>query len=62
MDGVAVCAETDFPSGESLETTQGRIIAGFPCFPNTLWSLAGVHIAGTFHPVTTVNLVTAMDA
>jgi hypothetical protein len=52
MDGVAVCAETDFPSGESLETTQGRIIAGFPCFPNPLGSLAYVDVAGTIASVT----------
>lgn len=52
MDGVAVCAETDFPSGESLETTQGRIIAGFPCPVNPLWCLANIDVAGTIASVT----------
>jgi hypothetical protein len=45
MRGVSVSSETDFPSNEAFETTQGRIIAGFPCSPDTLGSLAGIYVA-----------------
>jgi hypothetical protein len=62
MRGVAIGSEADFAASESLEGTQGRIIAGFPCAPDSLWSLPGVHIAGTIHTKAAVNLVTTMDA
>jgi hypothetical protein len=61
MDWIAVCAEANFPTSETLETTQGGIIARLPCPVNTLRSLAGVDIASSFHPVPTVFFVPAVD-
>jgi hypothetical protein len=62
MSRITVRAETDFPSGESLETTQQRVVARFPSPPNTLRSVPGVDVASPFHTVFTVNFMTPMHA
>jgi len=62
MYGVSVRAEADFPSNESFKGSKQRVVAGFPCPVNPLWSLSGVHVASALDAVFTVNLVTAMDA
>jgi hypothetical protein len=62
MRGVTVCAEANFPSGETLETTQQRVVSGFPWLPDLQRSLTGIYVACPFHTVFTVNFMTPMDA
>lgn len=62
MSRITVGAETNLAARETLETTQGRIVARFPSFPNTLWSLAGVDVACPFHTKAAVFFVPAMHA
>ena len=61
MHGVTIGSEANLASNETLETAQGRVSARFPCPPNTLGSLPGVHIACPFHSMTTVFFVPAVD-
>lgn len=62
MGGVTIGSEADFPTNETLERAQGCIVARFPSFPNSLRSLPGVDVAGTFHTEATVFFVPAMHA
>lgn len=62
VHGIAICAETDFPTGETLETTQGRIVSGFPRIINLQWSLPLIHVTSPFHSVFSVNFMTAVSA
>ena len=59
---IAICAETDFPTGETLETTQGRIVSGFPRIINLQWSLSLVDITSPFHTEATVFFVATVSA
>ena len=60
MRGVAVGSETDFPTNETFETTQGGIVSGFPRIPDLKRGLSLVHIACPLNPVTPVNFMTTM--
>jgi len=61
MSRITVCAESDFPSGESFKGTQGRVSARLPSPPDAQGGLANIDVAGTIGPVTvaTVDTVTA---
>jgi hypothetical protein len=61
MSRITVRAETDFPSGETLETTQQRVVSGPPSAPDSLWGLPGVDVASALHTEATVFFVAAMD-
>jgi len=62
VDWVAVRSEANFAASETLETTQGRVIARTPSPPNPLWCLANIDVAGALNSKATVFLVPAMDA
>jgi hypothetical protein len=58
VHGVAISSEADFATHETLETTQGLIVARLPSPPNAKGSLASIYVAT---PIATVT-VAAMDA
>lgn len=58
VDWITISSEANFPSGETLETTQGRVSARTPRTPNAKGSLAYVDVARTIASVP----VAPMDA
>lgn len=60
VHGVAVGAEADFPTNETLETTQGGIVSGFPRPPDSKLRLARVDVTRTIGSVT-VSTVSAVS-
>ena len=60
MSGIAVCAETDFPTGETLEGSERRIFSGFPRIPDLKRSLPLIDVTSALNPVTPVNFMTTV--
>ena len=61
MGRVTVGTEADFAAGETLETTQGGIVSGFPRIINLKRGLALIHVARALHSMTPVNFVTTVS-
>jgi hypothetical protein len=62
MRGIAICAESDFPTGETLEGTERRVVSCFPRIPNLQRGLSFVDVACPFNAEAPVNLVATMSA
>ena len=62
MSRIAIGPETDFPTNETFETTQGRIVARLPRIPDLKRRLSLIHVASPFHSVFSVNLMTTVSA
>tara|TARA_R110000868_G_scaffold364302_1_gene627156 strand:+ start:159 stop:422 length:264 start_codon:yes stop_codon:yes gene_type:complete len=57
VHGVSVSAEADTSTGETLETTQGRIVAGLPRIPYLKRGLALIYVTRALNPVPAVFFV-----
>ena len=55
--GVAVGSEADFPTNETLETTQGGIVARLPRIPDLKRSLSLIHVTRALNPESPVNFM-----
>ena len=59
---IAVCAEADFATSETLEGSERRIVSGLPRIPDLKRSLPLIDVTSPFHSVTPVNLMTTVAA
>lgn len=62
MRGITIGSEANTSASETLETTQGGIIARLPRFINLQRSLTLIHVTRAFNSVFSVNFVATVSA